>query len=156
MNNSNDRARDLKLQASHSSSTRPYIKVQSKRQIIKRIDEEIEYDREQLKRLICRGGSLVIVTEAIKKYPENLNLTIGDNLMNWLILAVKNGRSDVVKFLVSQRVDPNQADGDGNTALHHAFMHNFENCIQFLVDSGVDESKQNKLGVQPWELADDK
>lgn len=95
----------------------------------KRIDEEILYDKQILERLICQGGSLVIVSEAIKKYPENLNLAIDDNDMNWLILAIKNGRSDIAKFLVSQRVDPNKADSDGNTALHHAFMYNFENCI---------------------------
>ena len=67
------------------------------RGMTKRIDEEIFYDKQQLEKLICQGGSLEIVSEAIKKYPENLNLPIDDKGMSWLILAIKNGRSDIAK-----------------------------------------------------------
>ena len=93
-----------------------------------------------------------MIVEAIKKYPESLNMPIDNNRMSWLMLAVKTGRSDVAKFLISQRVDLNQVDIDGNTALHHAFMLNFQNCIQVLVDGGTDEDIKNKQGASPWEL----
>mmetsp|Transcript_24495 Transcript_24495/g.28882 ORF Transcript_24495/g.28882 Transcript_24495/m.28882 type:complete len:81 (+) Transcript_24495:910-1152(+) len=74
--------------------------------------------------------------------------------MTWLILAVKNGRADAAKHILSQRVDINKQDGEGNTAIHHAFMLNFENCIQLLVDSCSDETIQNYQRQQPWELHD--
>ena len=74
--------------------------------------------------------------------------------MTWLILAIKNGRSDAAKFLMSQRVDINKVDNDGNTAIHHAFMLNFESCIQLLIDSGAEENLKNGEGYQPWELHD--
>jgi len=48
-----------------------------------------------------------MIVEAIKKYPESLNMPIDNNRMSWLMLAVKTGRSDVAKFLISQRVDLN-------------------------------------------------
>ena len=64
----------------------------------------------------------------------------GEGNIHWLRLLLKWG------------VDINQADADGNTALHLACFHQHKEAINVLLEYGVDTNIQNNAGLRPIEL----
>ena len=50
----------------------------------------------------------------------------------------------------------NVKDKNGNTALHHAFLLDFRDQVDILIDNGADEYIENKDGLRPWELTENK
>ena len=47
-------------------------------------------------------------------------------------------------------------DRNGNTALHHAFLLDFRDQVDILIDNGADEYIENVDGLRPWELTENK
>jgi len=62
-----------------------------------------------------------------------------------LILASQQGRSDVVKFLLEQNAVPDVIDEYGNNALWAACCAESSECIEALIDAGVDINHQNSV-----------
>jgi len=60
-----------------------------------------------------------------------------------LILASQQGRSDVLRFLLEQNAALDVTDQYGNNALWAACYADSSDCIDALVDAGVDMNHQN-------------
>jgi ankyrin repeat protein len=56
---------------------------------------------------------------------------------------------EAVKLIVSQRVDVNAKDADGETALHRAVALGHASVVQYLVEHGADVNIRNAEGVTP-------
>lgn len=60
-----------------------------------------------------------------------------------LILASQQGRSDVVRFLIGQNAELDVVDQYGNNALWAACYSENSDCIDALIDAGIDINHQN-------------
>ena len=58
------------------------------------------------------------------------------------------------RFILVLGVDVNAADAEGNTALHHAVLKDFESVVAFLASNGADVNAANKRGQTPLVLAE--
>jgi len=70
-----------------------------------------------------------------------------------LIRAVRDGRLDVARGLLDHGADPNTAQGDGATALHHAAHRDDLDAASLLLGAGAAVSVANQLGATPLWLA---
>merc|ERR1711972_264510 len=69
-----------------------------------------------------------------------------DKLVKVLIDAAKAGNNGEVKRALEENCDPDQADGDGQTALHYAADKGKTDCVKTLLEYGADTSAKVKLG----------
>jgi ankyrin repeat protein len=67
--------------------------------------------------------------------------------------ATEKGDLAVIRRLLEERVDLNQAQVDGMTALHWAAYHDDLETARLLVTSGADAKVANRYGVTPLSLA---
>ena len=51
--------------------------------------------------------------------------------------AAASGDHQTIKLLLAAHVDPNAADEEGNTALHHAALHCESECVEVLLSAGA-------------------
>lgn len=70
-----------------------------------------------------------------------------------LIDAVRQGDAQAVRALLKSRVDVNQPEGDGATALHWAAHGDSADLVRLLLDAGAAAQAVNDLGVTPLHLA---
>lgn len=64
-----------------------------------------------------------------------------------LILAARQGRGDVLNYLLQQNTDLNELDNYGNNALWAACFAESSSCIQQLLDAGINMNYQNTTGA---------
>ncbi len=60
---------------------------------------------------------------------------------------------EAVKAILAQGVDVNEANEDGETALHKAAFTGATNVVQFLVENGAEVDARNTNGETPWSMA---
>ncbi len=65
----------------------------------------------------------------------------------------KEGQTEIVKLLVSNDCDVNQADEKGNTALIYALQEDRDDIAIFLVLYGADINSKNKAGITSLQFA---
>jgi ankyrin repeat protein len=70
-----------------------------------------------------------------------------------LIDAIKAGDRTAARALVAQRVDVNEAEADGTTALHWAVRGDDLELVRLLIDAGANVRTANRYGVLPIRLA---
>jgi uncharacterized protein len=70
-----------------------------------------------------------------------------------LVDAVRQGRADVARDLVRQRVDVNAAQPDGTTPLHWAVEHGDRELVSLLLGAGANANAASAFGVTPLSLA---
>lgn len=70
-----------------------------------------------------------------------------------LVEAVREGDQAAVQALLSQRVDVNEAQADGATALHWAVQRNDLETVDLLIRGGANANARNDYGVTPLALA---
>lgn len=64
-----------------------------------------------------------------------------------LIIAARQGRGDVLNYLLQQNTDLNELDNYGNNALWAACFAESSSCIKQLLDAGIDMDYQNTTGA---------
>jgi len=64
-----------------------------------------------------------------------------------LILAARQGRSDVLDYLLQQNTDLNVLDNYGNNALWAACFAESSSCIEQLLNAGINIDYQNTTGA---------
>lgn len=70
-----------------------------------------------------------------------------DPLTPQLILAARQGRADVVDYLLKNKADLTLLDQYGNNALWAACFSDAVDCIQCLLQAGIDIDYQNPSGA---------
>ena len=71
----------------------------------------------------------------------------------WLARAAREARPSSVPLLLAGGLNPNVADGDGETALHCAVAAGDPAAVSALLDAGAAETARNFAGQTPWRLA---
>ena len=61
----------------------------------------------------------------------------------------------MIQLLLDRGFDPNQQNGEGDTALHKAVVNGAVFCTDILMNYGADESIINYRGFLAWELSGD-
>lgn len=70
-----------------------------------------------------------------------------------LLIAVKNRHLKIVNHLIDLKVDLNECDCHGRTALHVAARHNFDELVKLLLLAGANHQLLDKQGHTPLDLA---
>ncbi|MDK2124319.1 ankyrin repeat domain-containing protein [Parachitinimonas caeni] len=82
--------------------------------------------------------------------PLNRSLKNGDTS---LLLFVREGADDIVRWLVEQGEDVNQLGKDKNTALHYAVSRNHLALARFLLERGANPNLRNRYNARPLHWA---
>ena len=95
-----------------------------------------------VRKLTTRGGQVAIVLWLAGSYlsaapPEASDLRLVD--------AVRQGDSKRAQLLLAERIDVNQAHGDGMTALHWAAYNNAHELARLLIEAGARVSQTTRL-----------
>ncbi|KAI9186195.1 hypothetical protein LWI28_014696 [Acer negundo] len=96
--------------------------------------------------LACENGHVRVVQELLRKWPDPTEL-IGDNGQSILHVVAKNGKDELVRFLLKQDgIDKliNEMDKDGNTPFHLAPLHHRSMVVASSVERAL-ESRPCKL-----------
>lgn len=89
-----------------------------------------------------QSGKLEVVKELLKDYqPNNMTNAVGQNML--MMATFSSGSIDMVNFLLNQKIDINQKDIDGNTALHYALRNGNYEVIESLFKAGIDINASN-------------
>ena len=99
-------------------------------------------------------GHFDIVKALIENIPR-LNLNKGDKFSrSALLMACRNGHSNIVSLLIKHRASSEQPDTSGNTPLHHASAYGWLECVKVLLKYGeVDPSADNAWKMSPITIA---
>lgn len=89
---------------------------------------------EEIKKVVTDSGA-TMAEACSTKDPKNGNLAIH--------IAAQNGHTDLVKFLLSEKADPNVQNGKGQTPLHMTVEYDFYFLSKVLLDAGADPKKKN-------------
>lgn len=71
---------------------------------------------------------------------------------NGLLVAVEQGRNDIVSFLL-KKMDPNVCDRNGNSSLAIACLNDNIEMIELLIKNGGDIYSTNSKGITPLDIA---
>jgi len=71
-----------------------------------------------------------------------------------LMIAVREGHTEVVKLLIEVGADVNAQDSDGDTALMTASRGGYLDVVQLLIDAGVDVNAKNDSGETALSLVE--
>ena len=85
-------------------------------------------------------GVLELLTDRYLLVKDNNE---GIELKSPLVIATEMGNTDVIKILLSMRVNPKDVDSDGNTLIHHAALNDHSEVLE-LLSRKVDINAQNK------------
>ena len=110
----------------------------------------------QLMKSILDGKTKFFINFFLKNRKQldiNQILIEGNTL---LIIAVKEGNYQIVKFLCEHNADINIQNNEGNTALHFAIGKHFYSIADLLTKYGAIEDIQNIRGHTPWDCIERK
>ena len=110
----------------------------------------------QLMKSIFEGKTKYFINYFVKNkkiIDINQVLSEGNTL---LILAVKEGNNQIVKFLCEYEADLNIQNNEGNTALHYALGKHFYSIADILTKYGAIEDILNSKGLTPWDCIERK
>lgn len=89
-----------------------------------------------------QSGKLKVVQELLKDYqPNNTTNVAGQNML--MMATFSSGSIEMVQELLKQKIDINQKDIDGNTALHYALRNANYEVIEALFKAGIDINTTN-------------
>lgn len=94
----------------------------------------------------CRTGDLQTVKTLYKQNPDILNSSNHKGYTP-LILSVYNHQSEVVTFLLAQKVNANAQDKSGNTALMGAVFKGHIKYVKQLIAEGAKVDQKNYNGA---------
>jgi hypothetical protein len=100
----------------------------------------------------ARTGNLKVLKELINSRAVDANFTL-DRGTTALMYACANGHIQLVKYLVSARVNVNAKDPYGTTALMWASAKGHKQVVEFLLAKGADPSVRRDDGRNALEIA---
>ena len=103
--------------------------------------------------LACENGDVKVTDELLRKWPDPTEL-IDNNGRNILHVAAKNGREEVVRFLLKEDGIGklmNEMDNDGNTPFHLAASHHHSMVVaSMLWDKRLNPDLVNYQGLTAY------
>ena len=106
--------------------------------------------------LAATKGNFRIVEELINNVPR-LNLDKGDKFKRSpILMASRNGHSNIVALLLKHHADPGIPDSSMNQPLHHAAAYGWLDCVRTLLAYKTEEvspSAENSWKVTPITIA---
>ena len=94
----------------------------------------------------------MFIARLLEDYVENLDMVINKELQTFLMVAVRQGQTQIVKYLIVKGANLDLQDKEGNTALHYAFKYNCKESQGILIENGADEQIKNRDDLLPWQL----
>ena len=76
-----------------------------------------------------------------------------DSPFSCLTKAAQRGQKSLIIFLLDSGINPNQTDGNGNAALHHAAGEGHVEIVRLLVDASADVNRKNRWNETPLHRA---
>lgn len=73
---------------------------------------------------MLNGGQEMFIARLLEDYVENLDMTVNKGKQTFLMVAVRQGQTQIVKYLILKGANVDLQDLEGNTALHYAFKFN--------------------------------
>lgn len=105
----------------------------------------------------CRNGDINVVKKYIKSVKPSEISKIKDikDALGWngLLLAAKNGNTDIFMYLMENYCDINDEDDDGNNSFLFACQFGHTKIMEILVEKKVSIFKTNKSGFNAFLLA---
>jgi cell wall assembly regulator SMI1 len=100
-------------------------------------------------------GKSLIEIATVYKNEEIISYLIENNapINNALIIAAKNGYSEICEYLLNNGADVNREDEKGNTALISAATYGHSKVVEVLLRYDVDSNHQNKAGQTAISIA---
>jgi len=96
-------------------------------------------------------SNINIINKVLKRNPNILN-QVNDKNENALIIATKLRNSKVIKIFLNNKINIDQQDHLGNTALYYAVQLNIPVIINDLVYAGANLNLKNNDGISPYDL----
>ena len=94
------------------------------------------------------GDFCTKVLQAIISHGVDVNAATNKNTETAIMLACEKGNKHAIDLLFNAGADPNIADADGNTCLHHAADSDYcKEVLQAIISHGVDVNATNKNKV---------
>jgi ankyrin repeat protein len=107
-----------------------------------------ESDSNELLLEISDHGPLSDLKELVTKRNPDINL-IAENGWTPLLIAVANGRTEIVEYLLKKAADPNIANKLGASPLSFAALYGNEPICRILVNYGANVNHQDMEGITP-------
>jgi len=103
---------------------------------------------------VALGGAPAVAQTPQSQAPRSAPVVVpADSATPAIVAAARDGDLAAVRALIAQRVDVNQAAGDGARALHWGVHRSSEPLVTVLLQAGADANATNKYGVAPLSLA---
>jgi len=103
--------------------------------------------------LAIRSGSMK-AARALIEAGADLTLANSEGLQPLMIAVINKTGQYLVSLLISHDAGVNAADGNGDTAIHHAALAGNLQAVKLLVNAGADLSLVNRSGLTAEELAE--
>lgn len=101
---------------------------------------------------LCRHNKYSELEELINQPEWSVPIDYQDELGNSLLhVAAQNGNKRLVKLCLRRGAQLNLQNLHGQTALHYAYGYGYDECGDYLVKRGADDSIRNKDGLTCYE-----
>jgi len=164
----------LGMEMEHKLHRRKIILAQDKLKLLNSENKNVEFSVEGEQTLL-ESGSTIRKNEALVSVPDartvfshlrhrrmapleksldsGFDINTKDEHGNTLlIVAVQNSNASMLEFLLRRGSRINDANSNGNTALHFALAYDTTGQLgEFLIENGADDTIENNLGLTPYD-----
>ncbi|KAF3082932.1 hypothetical protein TWF569_001690 [Orbilia oligospora] len=122
-------------------------------QVLKHLLPRADEDRISLLQIAARAGQLLIVDHLLDWQGDQSNPDTQNLYKAALIEAAKCGYSEIVRVLLSAKVEPNGEVGERRTALHYAAQEDHPEVAKILIAHGANVNSPDSTRNTPLHLA---
>ncbi|KAF3241368.1 hypothetical protein TWF217_012033 [Orbilia oligospora] len=122
-------------------------------QVLKHLLPRADEDRISLLQIAARAAQLLIVDHLLDWQGDQSNPDTQNLYKAALIEAAKCGYSEIVRVLLSAKVEPNGEVGERRTALHYAAQEDHPEVAKILIAHGANVNSPDSMRNTPLHLA---
>ncbi|KAK6499515.1 hypothetical protein TWF506_004145 [Arthrobotrys conoides] len=121
--------------------------------VLRHLLPQSDEDRISLLQLAAKAGQLLMVEYLLGLQGDQSDPDVQNLYKTALIEAAKCGHSEIVRVLLSAKVDPNGEVGERRTALHYAAQGGHPEVAKILIDHGANIDSPDSTRNNPLHLA---